>query len=108
MDDKRGQVWWVVMDFGLRSNSRALFSWLDEHAAKECGEGVAVFWSTQPRPTLESQLRTLADDGTRLYLIGRNTKQGSIRGGFIAGGRKPPPWRGFYESQEDIVDVDDV
>jgi hypothetical protein len=32
---------WLTYDLGIRGNYSALYAWLDEHGAKECGDSTA-------------------------------------------------------------------
>ena len=98
---------WLSYDLGLKADYEILYSWLDNHGAKECGESVAVF-------TYESKedfVKELKDElwkivgplgkRDRIYIIwfeGRKTK-----GRFLFGSRKAAPWAG-YGSPEPAVD----
>lgn len=97
---------WLIMDFGIKSNVQPLFEWLDRNHAKECGEGAAVFWSTLTPDQLEKELTGLVDLGTRLYLISRDPKTDRIRGKFVVGGRKTPPWQGYAQDYRDTLDTE--
>ncbi len=83
--------YWLSFDLGFRGNYEDLYLWLDHHEAKECGEGVATFLSSDSRESLIEELSLLfgSDKKARLYLIDRQNG-----GRFILGNRKPPQWAG--------------
>ena len=36
-----GKFIWLSYDLGIRGDYESLYSWLDDHEAKECGDSVA-------------------------------------------------------------------
>jgi len=102
MADKR--LLWLVIEFGIRTNVRPIFEWLDGHDAKECGEGVAVVSTSSTRRQIEEELKKLVDGSTRLYVIGWDEDRMKVQGHFINGGRKAAPWKGFVEDDADTID----
>lgn len=96
--------WWLVIDFGIGSDARELFEWLDSNDAKECGGSVATFLTSGNFKSIAKELAPLADEKTRLYLIGENDK-GDVSGRFIQGRRRmTPPWRGYGTIADDEAD----
>ncbi len=85
--------YWLSFDLGLQGNYEALYVWLDNLRAKECGDGVATFESEKTREQLADELSEILEKKARIYII--NMKQG---GKFILGKRKVAPWLGFAES----------
>jgi len=100
------RLWWLALDIGVRSDPRALFEWLDQVGAKECGESVAAFKLDSDEASLAKRLSGLVSDGIRLYLIGRHDGAGG-QFGRLSGGRKRPPWEGFATDKGDIEAEED-
>ena len=61
--------YWLSFDLGLRGNYDALYEWLDAHDARECGENVATFRSTQTREQIAEQLSALLGPTAQARLI---------------------------------------
>jgi hypothetical protein len=95
--------YWLSFDLGLHGDYDALYGWLDQQDARECGDNVATFESKKPRDEIVKELKNLVDDkkNPRIYNISR--KQG---GKFALGKRKRAPWTGYAEvavgSGEDV------
>lgn len=103
----RGRRWWLITDFGMRSDAGPLYRWLDQHQAMECGDDAATFESDHPRPPLEEELRALVDGDMRLYLIGPRDDGTGFLGRFIQGARARAHWRGFADESEPSEDYAD-
>ena len=96
----------LSFDLGIAGDYENLYAWLDDHEAKECGEGVAWFYfdhdaSKEPfEQSLKSSLAKTVKFGerSRVYVLHRS--EGKIRGKFIFGRRKRAPWLGFGRHQE--------
>ena len=87
--------YWLSFDLGLQGNYDALYSWLDQHQAKECGDSIATFQSNKARDQLAKELKDLLGEtkNARIYII--NKKSG---GKFVLGRRKlRAPWNGYAE-----------
>ena len=108
-------------DFGLRGNYTALFRFLDNHGARECGSGLAYFeyeqtelsvsaWLKKLKSELLETIRPTQDD--RIYLIWRDddntNKAVTVRGQFILGGRKAAPWTGYGDKPEGALAVESI
>lgn len=100
---------WLQYDLGLNSNYSGLFRFLDDNHAIECGNGLAYFtYNTQSFPIdvlvfnlTEDIVRNLSPIGQeRLYLIWKEDFTNKIKGKFIYGSRKTPPWRGYGSMNE--------
>lgn len=110
------KTFWLSFDLGLRGDYTNLYSWLDNHHAKECGNGLAVFkYVPQNLPMPDREI--LADmestiafaKADRLYLIWRDEEGDSqkLKGTFLKGGRRPAPWEGYgnlVQSAGNVVD----
>ncbi len=94
------QIIWLSFDLGLRGDYEGLYAWLDQHKAKECGEGVAFLEYPHDGVTLPEKLKADLDNSvtfdkrSRVYVIWRNKKQ-VMKGRFIAGSRRAAPWVGM-------------
>jgi len=91
---------WVSYDLGVRGDYEALYAWLDDHEAKECGNNLAFFNYEYPHSlldTLTTEIRATLEitKQTRIYVIYRDRETTKIKGSFIVGNRKQPPWSGF-------------
>jgi hypothetical protein len=90
---------WLSYDLGVKGDYDGLYSWLDSHNAKECGDGLACFDYTIDGsfPTkLTKELKQAIDIGKRdrIYIIWRK-QEGGVKGMFIFGTRKSAPWTGY-------------
>ena len=92
---------WLSYDLGFQGDYGPLYVWLDNAKGRECGDSVATFQSNHTREQVAKELQRVLKREGRLYLIGKN-KAGKIVGGFIAGGRKHPPWLGSAESANEV------
>jgi len=83
--------YWLSFDLGFRGNYDALYEWLDNMEARECGDGIATFNTEKTREEITKELSKLKlGDKARIYIISQ--KHG---GKFILGRRKQPPWTGY-------------
>jgi hypothetical protein len=106
---------WMSYDLGVEGDYEGLYEWLALHEAKECGESLAHF----PYPFRQSLVRELTADLRRKIKLGRRSRiylifedgKGSVRGKFIVGGRRRPPWEGYggsADQSEDELSVEDI
>ncbi|MGA2213235.1 MAG: hypothetical protein ABSH31_08175 [Bryobacteraceae bacterium] len=91
---------WVSYDFGVQGDYEGMYSWLDEHQAKECGDNLAFLNYEYAGPLLEALASDLKRSveitkRTRIYVIYREQESKKMKGSFIFGGRKAAPWSGF-------------
>jgi hypothetical protein len=96
---------WLSFDLGVTGDYPKLYAWLDNHAATECGDNLAVFKYETPDEetlpdTLKNDLESHVTFGARdrVYVIWKN-KQGLNKGRFIIGKRKASPWQGYGASE---------
>ncbi len=104
---------WLSYDLGIDGDYENLYTWLDQLKARECGDSLAVlkykieFESDLPSVLLDD-LKSLAAlrNKDRIYIIYRD--KGKIKGRFITGKRKSPPWEGYAKEYfEEIEEVDE-
>ncbi len=98
---------WLSYDFGLKGNYSALFAFLDNHKAIDCGNGLAYFIyenkndlkSEELIDQLKKELEELVapSSSDRIYVIWRNDDKpvASVKGKFLFGNRKTPVWNGY-------------
>ncbi|TSA37100.1 MAG: hypothetical protein D4R64_06190 [Porphyromonadaceae bacterium] len=98
---------WISYDFGLKGDFTGLFTWLDNHSAVECGNGLAFFRhdiSKLEGTDSESLIKLLTADiketvklskTDRVYIIFKDTSTNKVKGEFINGNRKQSPWEGY-------------
>ncbi|HLM43358.1 MAG TPA: hypothetical protein VEY88_20785 [Archangium sp.] len=100
---------WLSYDLGVKGDYDGLYSWLDSHGARECGESVAFIPNyAHSRALLESlreDLKGAVEIGQydRIYVIYEND-EGKMKGKFLFGRRKRAPWTGFSPSTEGDVE----
>jgi hypothetical protein len=103
---------WVSFDLGVQADYEGMYAWLDEHQAKDCGESLA-FVDYEYIGSLLDALRADIEKSvqitkrTRIYVIFRDQDTKKMKGSFIFGGRKAPPWSGYGATVE-VADVDET
>jgi hypothetical protein len=95
---------WLSFDLGVRGDYEGLYTWLDNHQAKECGENLAFFKYECQNGVVEKLKRELKkevklDQRSRIYMI--HLKDGKMKGNFIFGRRKRAPWIGYGTLSEE-------
>ena len=105
------QIIWLSYDLGVRGDYEGLYSWLDDHGAKECGDSVAYLAFSHEGNLIESLKADLRgaismDKRTRIYAVYR--VDGKTKGRFLFGGRKRAPWEGYGAHEEQDEDEADV
>lgn len=91
---------WLSFDLGIKGDYESFYVWLAKLDAIECGDCLAYFKlqvdkDENPRKKIEKELKENIDFSKkdRIYVI---WKEGSkVKGSFIWGARKAPPWAGF-------------
>ena len=98
------QLIWLSYDLGINGDYPNLYSWLDSHNARECGDSMAAFefeyqknLVAELKQALKRTLKTKKSD--RIYLIYKN-EECKLKGSFIIGRRKPAPWKGYAQISE--------
>ena len=99
---------WLCFDLGVRGDYESLYSWLDRHSAKECGDSLAWLWydySGDLVEELKSDLRQAValDRRSRIYLL--RLMGGRVRGKFLFGNRRSAPWSGYAPSESPEEDT---
>lgn len=100
---------WMSYDLGTLGDYEALYSWLDDHYATECGRNVAMFTFEYIDYLVEELREELTqsislDRLSRIYVLFRDQRGNRTVGRFIKGRRKQAPWTGYGTqslSQED-------
>ncbi len=87
-------------DLGVQGDYEGVYSWLDEHQANECGDNLAFLNYEYSGSLLEALTADLKKSieipkRTRIYVIYRDPDTKKMKGSFIFGGRKAPPFSGF-------------
>ena len=100
---------WISYDLGVRGDYESLYSWLDAHLAKECGDSVAVLKYTYDESLpdkLKADLKASVaiDKRTRIYAVYRDSATNKNVGKFIFGGRRAAAWTGYASSDTSMVD----
>ncbi len=98
---------WLSYDFGLRGNYSGLFTFLDNHGAIDCGNGLAYFMYNNPQKLdseklvekIKSELLELVvpSPSDRVYMIWKDEvgNTSKVKGKFIFGNRKTAAWNGY-------------
>mgnify|MGYP001436978332 CR=1 FL=1 len=91
---------WISYDLGLKGDYEGLYSWLDLHGAKECGDSVGFVsyeWKTNLFLELQKDIKKSVKitPKNRIYVIipSDNSSKKYI-GKFLFGNRKASPWEG--------------
>jgi hypothetical protein len=100
---------WISYDFGVRGDYEGIYTWLDNHGAIECGDSIAFLsyeFSGDLIQALKKDIKDSVDvtKKTRLYVIWRDLTTKKIKGRFILGTRKSPPWTGYARGEEEVED----
>ena len=97
----------ISFDLGITGDYDALYAWLDDNSAIECGDSLAFLTISYTGDFLEflkKELKTNLDLGkrNRFYIIWRDGEK--LRGKFLFGKRKAAPWEGYGIEGESKVD----
>ncbi len=94
---------WLSYDLGVQGDYESLYAWLDEHAAKECGDSVAHLEYNYEGDFIESLKKDLAArvalKNSRIYVVHRDGER--MKGTFLFGKRKAAPWTGYGPSEQE-------
>ncbi len=99
---------WISFDLGVNGDYSNMYTWLDEHGAKECGDSMAFLKynsNDDPLEDIKAELkqRVELDRKSRIYVI--TVVDGSIKGRFICGQRRKAPWVGYAEINDQEEDI---
>ena len=91
---------WISYDLGVRGDFEGMYTWLDEHGAKECGDSLAFVnyeYKKELIKDLKADLKAALEMSkkSRIYTIHLDPVTKKMKGTFLFGGRKAPPWAGF-------------
>ena len=100
---------WISYDFGVRGDYEGMYTWLDDHDAIECGDSIAFLKFEFSGELIQDLKKDIKDSvnvtkKTRIYVIWRDTTTKKMKGRFIFGTRKSPPWTGYSIGEEEIED----
>ncbi len=98
---------WISYDLGVRGDYNGIYEWLDDHDAKECGDGIALLKYEYESDFVNEMKKELSDNvelskRDRIYLIWMQDDK--IKGRFLFGKRKASPWTGY--GTKDFEDED--
>lgn len=104
---------WLSYDLGTLGDYDGLYSWLDDHGAKECGRSVATLtfeYSNDPFQELCDELdqTVTLDRQSRIYVMFRDKHTNRNVGRFIKGRRRQAPWTGYGSQTESDEDYDEA
>ena len=90
---------WVSYDLGVDGDYEGMYAWLDNHAAKECGDSVAlVLYEShgdlvaELKAELKASVRLTPKSRIYAIYLGDGMK---IKGTWLVGSRKQAPWTGY-------------
>jgi hypothetical protein len=100
---------WISYDLGVRGDYEGLYTWLDSHQAKECGDSLAVLtyrYDGSLPDKLKADLKKSIsiDKRTRIYVVYREITTNKNKGRFLFGGRRAAAWTGYAPSESATVD----
>lgn len=99
---------WLSYDLGVTGDYEGMYSWLENHGAKECGSSVAFLKNYESNDDFLEDLKKDIDKSvtlnrrSRIYVIFRDN--GRLRGRYLVGRQKAPPWTGFGDDPEQVLD----
>ena len=101
---------WLSFDLGVKGDYESLYAWLDAHDAHECGDSTA-FFEYETDGILPDEIKNSlkeaidVDAKTRIYIVYKDDKK--VKGRFLFGRRKSPPWSGYAPKETaDTLDED--
>jgi len=100
---------WLSFDLAVGGDYENLYAWLDDHAAKECGDGLAMLDFDAEGELLDTLKEDLSKQVNfskkdRVYAVWRDDDK--TRGRFLVGKRKFAPWEGYgTRNQAEDVEV---
>ena len=101
---------WVSYDLGVSGDYTGMYTWLDTHDAKECGDSVAYLRYEHPTADLIKDITKdlkahvqIDPKKDRIYVV--RLADGKIRGRFIFGRRRNSPWAGTAAKGEQGEDT---
>ncbi|MYC27292.1 MAG: hypothetical protein F4X63_04750 [Nitrospira sp. SB0662_bin_26] len=101
---------WLSYDLGIKGDYQGIYSWLDDHGAKECGDSVAALsFSYEGGDFFEALKADLEADvsldrHSRIYVV--RQENGKLKGRFLFGKRQRAPWTGYGTYLEQDEDED--
>lgn len=100
---------WISYDLGVRGDYEGIYTWLDEHEAIECGDSLSLLKYEFSGDLIEDLKKDIQDSvdltkKTRIYVIWRDATTKKMKGRFIFGTRKSPPWTGYASGEEEFED----
>lgn len=99
---------WLSYDLGIKGDYQGIYSWLDDHGAKECGDSVAALpFSYEGGDFLEAvkadlEAEVSLDRHSRIYVVWMEERR--VKGRFLVGKRRRSPWAGYGTLQEEYED----
>jgi hypothetical protein len=88
---------WISFDLGINGDYERLYTWLDNHHAKECGDNFAFIEKYAYTGDLTAYLKkdlfknVKLRKSDRVYMFATTP----LKATFIFGGRKRAPWTGY-------------
>lgn len=105
---------WISYDLGIKGDFPGLYSWLDNHDAKESGNSIAFIEYFYKKNLLEEIGIDLKQNvefkqGDRIYIVRTRIvdSKTKVSGRFIIGKRKSNPWEGYGQKGDDVIDGDE-
>ena len=100
---------WISYDLGVRGDYEGIYTWLDQYYAIECGDSLALLkykYTDDLTENLKKDIKESVEINkkTRIYIIWRDNETKKMKGRFIFGTRKSPPWSGYAVNETEIED----
>lgn len=99
---------WLSFDLGLRGDYERLYTWLDAHGAKECGENTAYLiyeFDKELIAELATDIENAFEQTPRVRVYALFSDGTTFRGRFIIGQRNAsPPWAGYAPKKVKEID----
>ena len=90
---------WISFDLGVNGDYEGMYAWLDDHAAKECGDSFAlVVFKSRGKIVAEVsndiKKHVKLTPRSRIYMLHRGDDT-NVKGHWLVGKRKQAPWTGY-------------
>ncbi|MBI4645118.1 MAG: hypothetical protein HY738_00635 [Bacteroidia bacterium] len=99
---------WISFDLGVNGNYEAMYRWLDNHGALECGDNFAFIPKYKYQGIVLDYLRRdiernirLRKGVDRIYMFSSSP----LKASFVVGNRKRAPWTGYGVSGISGLDI---
>jgi len=108
------KTFWLSFDLGIKGDYAGMYLWLDSHRALECGDSLALLkLDVGDRGFVnvikeEIKKHVQLNNTDRMYLMWRDDKENKVKGRFLFGARRTPPWAGYAPKEDSAQEDSDI